>query len=97
MLIIVLSLAAGVVLLSFVRSMMFLKQTLHASQQLHEAMLSAVLRAKIEFFDTNPSGRVLNRFSADVGSNDVSSYYNLCFDITATSRLLLQESLIILS
>lgn len=35
-------------------------------------MTSAVLRAKIEFFDTNPSGRILNRFSADVGSNDVS-------------------------
>jgi ATP-binding cassette subfamily C (CFTR/MRP) protein 4 len=29
-----------------------------------------VLRAKIEFFDTNPLGRILNRFSADVGIID---------------------------
>ena len=33
-------------------------------------MTQAVLRATIDFFDTNPMGRILNRFSADVGSND---------------------------
>jgi ATP-binding cassette subfamily C (CFTR/MRP) protein 4 len=33
-------------------------------------MTEAVLRAKIQFFDTNPLGRILNRFSADIGSND---------------------------
>mmetsp|Transcript_18358 Transcript_18358/g.26582 ORF Transcript_18358/g.26582 Transcript_18358/m.26582 type:complete len:1406 (-) Transcript_18358:280-4497(-) len=44
--------------------------TLKASQTLHDQMTSAVLRAKIEFFDTNPLGRILNRFSADVGTND---------------------------
>ena len=33
-------------------------------------MTKAVLQAKISFFDTNPLGRILNRFSADVGSND---------------------------
>ena len=59
-------------LLSFYRSIAFLKQSLRASKQLHDSMTSAVLRAKLEFFDTNPSGRILNRFSADIGSNDVS-------------------------
>ena len=33
-------------------------------------MLSTVLRAKIDFFDTNPLGRILNRFSSDVGTCD---------------------------
>jgi len=41
-----------------------------ASKNLHDEMAKAVLRAKISFFDTNPIGRILNRFSADVGSND---------------------------
>lgn len=43
-----------------------------ASKNLHNKMTQSVLRAKIEFFDTNPLGRILNRFSADVGtSNDL--------------------------
>ena len=33
-------------------------------------MAEAILRAKIQFFDTNPLGRILNRFSADVGIMD---------------------------
>ena len=33
-------------------------------------MLSAVLKAPILFFDTNPVGRVLNRFSRDIGIMD---------------------------
>jgi ATP-binding cassette subfamily C (CFTR/MRP) protein 4 len=41
-----------------------------ASQSLHNRMLRSVLRAKIEFFDMNPLGRILNRFSADVGISD---------------------------
>uniref|UniRef100_A0A7S2L9K9 ATP-dependent transporter ycf16 n=1 Tax=Leptocylindrus danicus TaxID=163516 RepID=A0A7S2L9K9_9STRA len=43
---------------------------LKASQNLHDTMTHSVLRATMEFFDTNPSGRILNRFSADVGVND---------------------------
>ena len=70
---IVIGLGIAVILLSFARSVVFLKQGLCASKQLHNAMTAAVLRAKIEFFDTNPSGRILNRFSADIGSNDVST------------------------
>ena len=35
-----------------------------ASKKLHDGMTRSVLRAKIEFFDTNPLGRILNRFSS---------------------------------
>jgi ATP-binding cassette subfamily C (CFTR/MRP) protein 4 len=41
-----------------------------ASQFLHDRMASAVLFARISFFDTNSSGRLLNRFSADIGIAD---------------------------
>jgi ABC-type multidrug transport system fused ATPase/permease subunit len=40
------------------------------SQRLHDQMLRSVLRSKIDFFDTTPLGRILNRFSADVGISD---------------------------
>ena len=43
---------------------------LRASQHLHDDMTNCVLRAKVSFFDTNPLGRILNRFSADVGIID---------------------------
>jgi len=66
----VIGLAALVVVLAVVRAMLTFRLTVKASQLLHDRMAKAVLRAKIEFFDTNPLGRIMNRFSADVGSND---------------------------
>ena len=56
--------------LSLLRAIACLQLTIRASQRLHDRMAEAVLRAKVAFFDTNPLGRILNRFSADVGSND---------------------------
>ena len=66
----VLGLGALVIFLSVVRSFFTFFCTIRASQRLHDKMTWSVLRAKIEFFDTNPLGRILNRFSADVGVND---------------------------
>lgn len=64
------SLILSVIVLASVRSQLTFFLTVRASENLHDAMTSAVLRARISFFDTNPVGRVLNRFSADVGSTD---------------------------
>jgi ATP-binding cassette subfamily C (CFTR/MRP) protein 4 len=66
----ILGLGASVVLLSLLRSIFGFYITIRASRKLHDSMMAAVLRAKIEFFDTNPLGRILNRFSADVGIVD---------------------------
>ena len=35
-------------------------------------MLVALLKAPVRFFDINPAGRILNRFSKDIGSMDES-------------------------
>ena len=43
---------------------------MRASNRLHSKLLESVMRAKIEFFDCNPVGRILNRFSADLGICD---------------------------
>lgn len=41
-----------------------------ASQKLHNAMYRGIVRASMYFFNTNPSGRILNRFSKDIGQID---------------------------
>ncbi len=66
----VLWLTCVVIFLSVARAQLTFYSLIKASKHLHNNMLSTVLRAKIEFFDTNPVGRVLNRFSADVGTCD---------------------------
>lgn len=41
-----------------------------ASTYLHNRMYEGVTRATMYFFNTNPSGRILNRFSKDMGQVD---------------------------
>ena len=42
----------------------------NSSRVLHNRMFASILRAPVLFFDTNPVGRVLNRFSNDTGLLD---------------------------
>lgn len=67
---IVTGLTALVVVLAIYRAFVSLQLTVRASRRLHDRMAKSVLRAKVEFFDTNPLGRILNRFSADIGISD---------------------------
>lgn len=64
----------GLVVLAFVmavsRAVLFFFATLNSSKNLHDAMSKAVMKAPVLFFDTNPAGRILNRFSRDVGVMD---------------------------
>lgn len=43
---------------------------MRASTKLHNLMYEGVTRATMYFFNTNPSGRILNRFSKDMGQVD---------------------------
>ena len=63
-------LVCGALVLSFARAAMFINILLTSSRRLHDAMTLAVLKAPVRFFDTNPVGRVLNRFSRDIGIMD---------------------------
>jgi len=60
----------GILLLT-VRSLAMAVHRLYASKQLHENMTNRILRAPVSFFDVTPTGRVLNRFSADMDKVDL--------------------------
>ncbi|KAG7359041.1 multidrug ABC transporter permease/ATPase [Nitzschia inconspicua] len=66
----ILGFTASVVSLSFLRAMISFFILVQASNRLHLQLLKAVMLAKIEFFDCNPIGRILNRFAADTGICD---------------------------
>ena len=48
-----------------VRSLMYAKFAVHAATSLHEAALGRILFVPLLFFERNPMGRILNRFSQD--------------------------------
>ncbi|XP_060825226.1 ATP-binding cassette subfamily C member 4-like isoform X2 [Bombus pascuorum] len=58
------------IVLTSTRNIVFYKICMNASKNLHNLMFSCLLKAPMLFFDTHPSGRILNRFSKDVGSVD---------------------------
>jgi hypothetical protein len=62
--------AACVLLISVARAFLFFWCALRAATSLHDDAAAAVLRAPLAFFHTNPTGRVLNRFSKDQGAID---------------------------
>lgn len=58
------------IVLTTLRSLVFFKVCMNASKGLHNKMFNNILQATMRFFDTNPSGRILNRFSKDMGAVD---------------------------
>ncbi|KAB0797837.1 hypothetical protein PPYR_08830 [Photinus pyralis] len=60
----------SLVLVTIPRSSSFFIVCMNSSLQLHNQMLSNVLQATMRFFSTTPSGRILNRFSKDMGLVD---------------------------
>uniref|UniRef100_A0A8D0E2P0 ATP-binding cassette sub-family C member 5 n=1 Tax=Salvator merianae TaxID=96440 RepID=A0A8D0E2P0_SALMN len=66
------ALSMGVMLiLKAVRGVVFVKGTLRASSRLHDELFRRILRSPMKFFDTTPTGRILNRFSKDMDEVDV--------------------------
>nr|XP_006202029.1 multidrug resistance-associated protein 7 isoform X1 [Vicugna pacos] len=57
---------------TLLRAVLFAAGTLQAAATLHRRLLHRVLMAPVSFFDSTPTGRVLNRFSSDVACADDS-------------------------
>ncbi|KAL3283448.1 hypothetical protein HHI36_006593 [Cryptolaemus montrouzieri] len=52
------------------RTFIYFYSCMNSSKSLHNKMFHCLLEAPMRFFDTNPAGRVLNRFSKDMGAID---------------------------
>ncbi|XP_057563578.1 ATP-binding cassette sub-family C member 4 isoform X2 [Hippopotamus amphibius kiboko] len=63
-------LTVSTVLFGIARSLLVFYVLVNSSQTLHNQMFESILRAPVLFFDRNPIGRILNRFSKDIGHMD---------------------------
>lgn len=63
-------LTAGTILVTLSRTYLLFKMAMKASIGLHNAMYQGIIRAAMYFFRTNPVGRIMNRFSKDMGLVD---------------------------
>ncbi|CAI4226961.1 unnamed protein product [Auanema sp. JU1783] len=53
------------------KACIFVKVSLNAASRLHSNMFNSVIRGAVHFFDSTPTGRILNRFSKDMDEIDV--------------------------
>ncbi|XP_048239473.1 ATP-binding cassette sub-family C member 2-like [Haliotis rufescens] len=70
-------------------------RTVKASGILHMNMLRNVLKAPLSFFDTTPTGRIVNRFSQDIDTIDTSMPSTVEYAINTLLQVL--SSIIVIS
>ncbi|ETW10489.1 hypothetical protein H310_00781 [Aphanomyces invadans] len=71
------SLSVGAVAMTVFRTLSIYASGIRASRTMFDQMTSSLLRAPMQFFDTNPLGRVLNRYSNDMNTVDMGLPFGL--------------------
>uniref|UniRef100_A0A182VRM2 Uncharacterized protein n=1 Tax=Anopheles minimus TaxID=112268 RepID=A0A182VRM2_9DIPT len=64
------TLVCTIFFVAVLRAFGFYKACGRASQSIHDTVFAGFIAATMRFFETNPSGRILNRFSKDMGAMD---------------------------
>ncbi|OQR93037.1 ATP-binding Cassette (ABC) Superfamily, partial [Achlya hypogyna] len=81
-------LALGSSFMVVVRSLTVSWSGMRASKSLFDDLTNALLRAPMRFFDTNPLGRILNRFSGDINQIDSRIPYSISYFLATLFILL---------
>uniref|UniRef100_A0A671PXA5 Cystic fibrosis transmembrane conductance regulator n=1 Tax=Sinocyclocheilus anshuiensis TaxID=1608454 RepID=A0A671PXA5_9TELE len=63
-------LTGATIIFGFMRSLFMFNALVSSAETLHSRMFNSILRTPVRFFDINPIGRILNRFSKDIGHLD---------------------------
>lgn len=66
--------AASALLVFFLADFVLYLSTLSASQKLHDGSFQNLLHGTMQFFDSTPIGRILNRFSKDIDRSVVRTF-----------------------
>jgi len=60
----------SVALMSYMRSIINIQGIIASGKQFHKRLLFGIMRSPMSFFDTTPTGRIVNRFGKDIDSVD---------------------------
>jgi ATP-binding cassette subfamily C (CFTR/MRP) protein 4 len=58
------------ILATVLRELIFFGICINSSKRMHKDMFNSVMSTPIRFFDLNPLGRIMNRFSKDINLLD---------------------------
>ncbi|XP_071042907.1 ATP-binding cassette sub-family C member 2 isoform X3 [Parasteatoda tepidariorum] len=81
-------LGGGEIVFTIVTALLMNLACLRASTILHNDILNHIMHASMSFFDTTPLGRLLNRFSKDIDTADVTIRFNIRMLLIMSSRTL---------
>eukprot|EP01062_Namystynia_karyoxenos_P055987 TRINITY_DN4697_c1_g2_i4.p1 TRINITY_DN4697_c1_g2~~TRINITY_DN4697_c1_g2_i4.p1 ORF type:complete len:1320 (+),score=449.60 TRINITY_DN4697_c1_g2_i4:128-3961(+) len=81
-------LCGGTAIVGFSRAIFFFRHANRANTSIHDDALASIVRSPMSFFTANPLGRVLNRFSSDLGQVD-EMLPVILFDCLQTATLVL--------
>ncbi|TMS12817.1 Multidrug resistance-associated protein 9 [Larimichthys crocea] len=80
----------AMVLLAIIKCFFYTRVTLNAGCKLHDTMFRNIIASPMSFFDTTPTGRILNRFSKDQEEVDtvlplhMDPFLQFCLMVTCT-------------